>query len=201
MYFRNTYSFKKDHLKFANNKGSDEANSQQSIKTTKISFSRRILKKQDSFSLSSSRQKLKNSVTKNGKAYVDIESLCDDNIALKCKIFELDEENLILKKRMMDLENELSAKSEGTERIYTIFRQPSLVSGLKGTIKELKEKLNLRGSETEELRAKIRNKRIIEAENEIKQQILACIDLKNQLEIIMAKRVISMDIREFQGEV
>ena len=195
MSFGNTYAFNRDKFGLSSNKSIEDLHSQRSMRATKISFNRRVFTKRPSFAIPSSRKKLQHSATTNRNTYFDVESLYAENIAIKCKIYELDEEYMILKKRMMDLEGELSVKSEGTERVYIMSGQQSIVPELKGTIKELKEKLIVKESEAEDLRAKIKNKRIVEAENEIKQQIQACISLKSQLEQVLTKRVINLDIQ------
>ena len=113
------------------------------------------------------------------KCLIDSESLKIQNNSLKSKLGLLENDNIQLKRRIIDLEQEFALKEKNSE--YFGFSSTRAVPNLKITFKKCRSRLNLKESLAEELKAKMRTKRAMDAEDEIKDIMEECIKLKNML--------------------
>ena len=162
-------------------------------------INRRVLKKQYSWSTSSKR--VRNEIyPQHQKSFLDIESLNEENLLLKLKFAELENENIALKQRFFNIDNNLKSKNE--ESIQNLLRNTSqriIIPDLRQNLAEFKEKLKQKEKEFDEHKAKIRSKKITDAENQIQIHIKECQKLKNLLEQSLMRHQIMMspsDIEE-----
>lgn len=115
------------------------------------------------------------------RCLIDIETLQSENLGLKSKLTNLETDNIILKKKILELDQAAINKDKFHENTLFPVRSSRHVPSLKLTFNEYRNRLKLKESLSEELKAKMRTKRAINAEEEIQQSTSECINIKNML--------------------
>lgn len=122
----------------------------------------------------------KNVETRN-RCLIDLETLVSENLVLKSKLTDIETENIILKKKIFELDQATVTKEKFQENYLFPVKSSKHVPSLKIAFKECRNRLKLKESLSEELKAKMRTKRAMNAEEEIQRSTAECIRLKNML--------------------
>ena len=187
-----SHALNKNYINFSQEKTSEESTHPTISRSFSSTSTRRIIKKQ--LTLPSTLKKLGldySSIYQ--KAFLDIESLNEENISLRNKLSEFDNENTLLKNRLIEIDNDEKIRNE--ETIQNLFRtssQKTIIPNLKQKLTNLQLKLKQKETEYEELKAKIRNKKVNKTNDQIQNQIKDCQRIRSLLEQAMMKQEISM---------
>lgn len=147
-----------------------------------ISSHKNLTKSSTSYSIISLRKYFAVTPRSTPKNFQDTESLKQENDIIKSKLFHLEQDNNLLKKRLQDIEYFFShGKKERINDFKHSNHKPNQASKLKSKLRKLKEKLKNKESLLEDRKLKIRNKKIIELEEQISIKVLECVKLKEHL--------------------
>lgn len=200
MSFRSAKSFKLVDFNFSLEKFQDSTPKCLGSSSSSISLSNKLGSPNSCYSMTSLRKYLAVTSRSTRKAVQDSEALVHENELLKSKVLNLEDENEILKKRLEEIENLLSHPStERKKNLYILQVKTESALGLKSKLRVLRDKLFEEEAELENHKAKMRNKKIIELEEQMSKKVLECVRLKDQL--IQALRYGTTQERRIDKEV
>jgi hypothetical protein len=137
--------------------------------------------------LNTSRNPSQKSSTNTKSCFYDVETLFDENLALKIKLDKLKNERQVLLQRVVQADDYSGVKTEQQKQkiLYIVKPKNSLMEKRK-KLKILKEKLEEKDEKLQKLKLHTKNWKSIDTENQIKAKVLECLRLKDKLEVVLS---------------